>query len=89
VTRPIEAERSTEMPISETEIELLAQAMIQRHGTDAAKTAVARLNQMIDRGDWEGRDRWACVVRAIHEGQGASPAYAPRDRVNAAMSHLV
>ena len=60
------------MPTSESEIELLARAMIDRHGTDAAKAAVVRLNQMIDRADWNGRDRWACVVREIHEFQGVS-----------------
>lgn len=77
------------MPTSETEVELLARAMIDRHGANAAKTAVGRLNQMIDRADWDGRDRWACVVRAIHEGLGVGPAYAPRDRANAAISHSV
>ncbi len=60
------------MPTSESEIELLARAMIDRHGTGAAKAAVVRLNQMIDRADWNGRDRWACVVREIHECQGVS-----------------
>ena len=58
------------MPTNENEIELLARAMIDRHGTDAARAAVVRLNQMIDRRDWDGRDRWACVVREIHERQG-------------------
>lgn len=58
------------MPTNETEIELLARAMIERHGNDAARSAVTRLNQMIDRGDWDGRDRWACVVHMIHERQG-------------------
>ena len=67
--------RSTRMPTNETEIELLARAMIERHGLEAAKSAVARLNQMIDRGDWAGRDRWACVVHMIHERQGSSPAF--------------
>ena len=68
------------MPTSETEIELLARAMVGRHGMNAAKAAVVRLNQMIDRGDWEGRDRWACVVRAIHQTQGVSPAFARGER---------
>jgi hypothetical protein len=67
------------MPTGETEIELLARAMIDRHGADAAKTAVGRLNQMIDSGDWAGRDRWACVVRTIHEGLGVIP-YPSRNR---------
>jgi hypothetical protein len=68
------------MPTSETEVELLARAMIDRHGMDAAQAAVARLNQMIDRGDWAGRDRWACIVRAVHERQGVGPAYPSRER---------
>jgi hypothetical protein len=66
------------MPTSETEIELLAHAMIDRHGRDAAKAAVARLNQMIDRGDWAGRERWACVVHAIHQSQGCNAVFADR-----------
>jgi hypothetical protein len=61
------------MPTSESEIEFLARAMIDRHGMDAARTAVIRLNQMIDQSDWDGRDRWACVVRAIHQNQGIVP----------------
>lgn len=60
----------------ETEIELLARAMIDRHGTGAARAAVDRLNQMIDRSDWEARDRWACVVHMIHECQGVGAAVA-------------
>jgi hypothetical protein len=68
------------MPTHESEIELLARAMVERHGVGAAKAAVGRLNQMIDRGDWAGRDRWACVVRAIHESLSVGPAYTPRDR---------
>jgi hypothetical protein len=64
------------MPTGENEIELLARAMIDRHGADAAKTAVVQLNQNIDRGDWDGRDRWACVVRAIHQQQGMAHAFA-------------
>lgn len=60
---------------SEIEIERLARAMIERHGMEAAKAAVARLNQMIDRGDFEGRERWACVVRTIHQCQGVGPAF--------------
>jgi hypothetical protein len=68
------------MPTSETEIELLARAMIDRHGAEAAQAAVARLNQMIDRGDWDGRDRWACVVRTIHQSLGVGPAYLNGDR---------
>lgn len=68
------------MPTHETEIELLARAMIDRHGAEAAQASVVRLNQMIDRGDWDGRDRWACVVHMIHERQGVREAVAQRGR---------
>lgn len=66
------------MPTSENEIEFLARAMIDRHGTNAAKTAVFQMNLNIDRGDWDGRDRWACVVRAIHQQQGVAATFARR-----------
>jgi hypothetical protein len=69
-----------DMPTSETEIELLARAMIDRHGAEAPQAAIARLNLMIDRSDWAGRDRWACVVHAIHECQGTGPVFADRGR---------
>ena len=68
------------MPTHETEIELLARAMIDRHGNEAARAAVIRLNRMIDRGDWDGRDRWACVVHMIHERQGIGATVAQRER---------
>jgi hypothetical protein len=71
------------MPTNETEIELLARAMVDRHGDDAARAAVMRLNQMIDRGDWDGRDRWACVVHMIHERQGIAAAVTYRGYGNA------
>ena len=71
------------MPTYESEIELLARGMIDRHGYDAAPAAVVRLNQMIDRGDWDGRDRWACVVRLIHERQGLGYAVARQERDSA------
>jgi hypothetical protein len=71
------------MPTSETEIELLARAMIDRHGTEAARAAVIRLNQMIDRSDWGGRDRWACVVRMIHDHQGMAPVFVRNERDHA------
>jgi hypothetical protein len=60
---------------SEIEIDRLATAMIARYGVVAAREAVMRLNQMIDRGDLAGRDRWACVVRSIHECQGLAPVF--------------
>ncbi|HML10524.1 MAG TPA: hypothetical protein VK432_06670 [Stellaceae bacterium] len=68
------------MPTNETEIELLARAMIERHGNNAARAAVVRLNQMIDRSDWNGRDRWACVVHMIHECQGIAEVAVQRGR---------
>jgi hypothetical protein len=77
------------MPTNESEIELLARAMIDRHGTSAAKAAVIRLNQMIDCGDWDGRDRWACIVREIHETQGIRPAFAQRERGRTGLGAVV
>ena len=77
------------MTTSETEIELLARAMIDRHGTDAAKAAVTRLNQMIDRSDWAGRERWACVVRTIHQNLGVGPVFLPRSPTGRTASRLV
>jgi hypothetical protein len=47
--------------------ERLAIGMIARHGADAAREAIVRLNRMIDRGDVAARDLWACVVHVIHE----------------------
>lgn len=73
------------MPTHETEIELLARAMIDHHGAEAARAAVIRLNQMIDRGDWDGRDRWACVVHMIHERQGMRATVAHRERGSASL----
>jgi hypothetical protein len=67
------------MLTGEIEIEHLARAMIVRHGEEAAKAAVAHLNKAIDHGDREGRERWACVVRAIHEDQGVRPALSSRE----------
>jgi hypothetical protein len=64
------------MRLSEIEIERLARTMIVRYGSGAAREAVARLNKTIDRGDWDGRERWACVLRAIHADLGDGPAYA-------------
>ena len=60
---------------TEIEIQRLALAMIERHGSGAAKAAVARLNQMIDRGDRDGTERWACVVSVIHRSRGASAGF--------------
>ncbi|HXP03115.1 MAG TPA: hypothetical protein VN808_03270 [Stellaceae bacterium] len=68
---------------TEIEIERLAMAMMERHGAGAAKAAVARLNQMIDRGDRDGMERWACVVSLIHRSQGAGPAFAGNARNSA------
>lgn len=68
------------MPFGESQIELLARSMIERHGIDAAKAAVVRLNQMIDRADLAGRDRWACVVRAIHQNLGVGSMFSDRRR---------
>jgi hypothetical protein len=47
--------------------------MIEQYGEQAAVRAVERLNEQIDKRDWEGRMRWAAVVRAVHELQRAGP----------------
>jgi hypothetical protein len=74
---------------TEIEIERLAMAMMERHGSGAAKAAVGRLNQMIDRGDRDGMERWACVVSLIHRSQGAGPAFASRDHGSATPMRMV
>ncbi len=74
---------------TELEIERLALAMMERHGGGAAKAAVARLNQMIDRGDRDGMERWACVVSLIHRSQGAGPAFAGREEGSVTRARLV
>jgi len=66
---------------TELDIQRLALAMMERHGASAAKAAVARLNQMIDRGDRDGMERWACVVSLIHRRQGAGPEFAGQSAV--------
>jgi hypothetical protein len=74
---------------TEIEIERLAMAMMERHGAGAAKAAVSRLNQMIDRGDRDGMERWACVVSLIHRGQGAGPAFGNAAHGSAGPARLV
>ena len=58
---------------SEAAIDRLARDMIERHGEQAALRAVERLNDRIDKGDWNRRDTWAAVVQAIHELQNVGP----------------
>jgi hypothetical protein len=48
--------------------------LLAEHNGRAALVAAERLNAMIDRNNIRGRDIWACVVHAIHEQQGTSPA---------------
>ena len=61
------------MLASEAAIDRLARNMIERHGGQAALGAVERLNDDIDKGDWNGRDTWAAVVQGIHELQQIGP----------------
>ena len=60
----------------EAEIERIARDMIARHGSRAAREAVGRLNEMIDRNNVPGRDLWACIVHRIHEHQRSGPVWA-------------
>jgi len=61
------------MLVKDAEIERIARELLAEHGPRAARIAVERLNEMIDRDNVRGRDIWACVVHAIHEQQGISP----------------
>jgi hypothetical protein len=67
-----------EWPVNDSEIEILANVMIERHGIAAARTAAGRVNDMIEGGDPEGRDVWARIVRAIHRRQNAPFEPPPR-----------
>jgi hypothetical protein len=60
----------------ESEIDRIAREMIARHGPEAARKAIERLNEMIDRNNIPGRDLWACVVHGIHEHQSTGPIWA-------------
>ena len=64
---------------SEAAILGLARDMIERHGAQAALRSVERVNDLIDKGDWSGRDLWAAVVHTIHELQAGpfSPVGSP------------
>lgn len=59
------------MAVGDRGVERIAGEMIATHGARAARMAVERLNETIDRNDASGRDFWACVVRVIHQRQGA------------------
>ena len=61
---------------NEADIERMARDMIAQHGSRAAREAIERLNEMIDRNNIPGRDLWACVVHRIHERQGSGPVWA-------------
>jgi hypothetical protein len=60
------------MLVKDAEIERMASELLAEHGPGAARVAVERLNEMIDRDNVRGRDIWACVVHAIHEQQDPS-----------------
>ena len=61
---------------NEGEIERVARDLIARHGPEAARQAIDRLNEMIDRNNVPGRDLWACIVHRIHEHQRSGPVWA-------------
>ena len=50
-----------------TSVEGSARRLIVEHGARAVLAAIDRLNNSIDRADWEQRDFWAQVVHAIHD----------------------
>jgi hypothetical protein len=55
------------------EIYLAAQAMIRRHGTDAANQAAVRADELMKEGDLDGQRVWLQIVRAIEELQRNTP----------------
>jgi hypothetical protein len=67
------------MPFVEDEVARLAREMIEQHGRRAGHAAAERVNQMIDDGDWAGRDLWARVVHSIHEQQGEGAPHPAAD----------
>ena len=67
------------MVVGDADIERIAGELIAQHGPQAARVAAEQLNAMIDRNDTSGRDMWACIVRAIHQRQGAGPVEADSD----------
>ena len=69
----ISARRSFRRP-EQAIAERVAQSMIARHGTNAAREATEHLNMVIDRGDLAARDLWAYVVHIIHAQQNGIAA---------------
>ena len=69
------------MIVSDQEIDRIACNMIKQHGESAAIAAGKKLNDCIDRADWDGRDVWARIVHSIHKRQAsASEAITPGQR---------
>jgi hypothetical protein len=61
------------MIVTEQEVDRVARNMLTQHRSRAAIVAGERLNECIDRGDWEGRDTWARIVCRIHELSAPNP----------------
>lgn len=51
--------------ISDLDIYRAANLLIERHGADALIEAARHIDQMLDRGDLDGRTVWLRIKRAI------------------------
>jgi hypothetical protein len=60
--------------LPDREIYLAAQAMIRRHGADAAIQAAMRADELMQRGDLDEQRVWLQIVRAIEELQRNTPS---------------
>ncbi len=59
--------------ISGRDITRAAQALIKQHGEDATIHAAMRADELLEKGDMEGRAVWKRIVKAIEEFQSTKP----------------
>lgn len=60
------------MPIPEIDKWRTAKLLIDRHGADAATKAAMQADDMLARGDLEGRAVWLAILHAVEELQQAT-----------------
>jgi hypothetical protein len=51
--------------VSDLDIYRAANLLIERHGADAVMEAARMIDRMLDTGDFEGREVWRRIQRAI------------------------
>ena len=59
---------------SDIDICRTANLMIRGHGEDASTEAAMRADQMLDKGDFDGKAVWLRVLGAVRELQDTQPA---------------